>query len=241
MASFQILPSQDPALIVDLAPHEEVIAESDAMVSMDASLSLSGSMNGGLLSSLGRKLLNNESFFQQKITADRTGGRVLLAPTLPGGIGVIPLHEHPAILLNDGAFLACDGRVKVQNVTQSLGRAFFGGTGGFFIMEASHQGPSPAYLAISGFGSIVSQLVEPGKDLLVDNVHVVAWERHLKYEVSVSTTKKGMLSSLVNSVTSGEGVVNRFYGQKPGVVWISTRNRANFVQWIQTFSSNRRA
>lgn len=229
MSDYSISSGQDPALVVQMRKGEIIVAESDAMLCMDSSLELTGAMRGGFLAAVGRRLLNDESFFQQQITA-KEDGRVLLAPTLPGGIAVMEIDQNRSILMNDGAFLACDSSVTVQNVTQSIGRAFFGGTGGFFIMEASGTG----VLAVSGFGSVIEYDVKPGKDLLIDNYHVVAWDSHLKYEVAVNTAKKGMLSSIVNSVTSGEGIVNRFYSSnnKPGKVYISTRNRNNFTNWI---------
>jgi uncharacterized protein (AIM24 family) len=78
----------------------------------------------------------------------------------------------------------------------------------------------------------MSQLdVEPGKEIVIDNAHVVAWDSSLRYELSVATKSGGgLLGSLVNSVTSGEGVVLRFSGQ--GKVLICSRNREAFVGWL---------
>jgi uncharacterized protein (AIM24 family) len=158
----------------------------------------------------------------------KNDGRVLLGPTLPGGIAVMTVNAQRSVLMNDGAFLACDEGVKVRNVTQSLGRALFGGSGGFFVMEASGSG----HLAVSGFGSTIEYDVKPGQDVLVDNYHLLAWESHLQYEVAVNTAKKGRLSSLVNGVTSGEGAVNRVHPRQAGKLWIAPRNRRNFASWI---------
>lgn len=231
MAQYSITSGQDPALVVNLSKGETILAESDAMLCMDSSLELTGTARGGVMASLGRMMLNDESFFQQQIVA-KNDGRVILAPVLPGGIAFMEIDGNRRVLMNDGAFLACDSGVTVANVTQSLGRAFFGGTGGFFIMEASGRG----VLAVAGFGSVIEYDILPGKDVLIDNYHVVAWDSHLKYEVSVGTAKKGLLSGMVNSVTSGEGVVNKFYSAngQPGKVYISTRNRSNFTSWIAT-------
>ncbi len=65
-----------------------------------------------------------------------------------------------------------------------------------------------AFVAGSGFGSIFVLDVEPGKDVIIDNAHVVAWDSSLRYEISVTTgNSSGLLGNLVNSVTSGEGIV----------------------------------
>ena len=41
----------------------------------------------------------------------------------------------------------------------------------------------------------------------------------------------GMLGNLVNSVTSGEGIVLRFTGT--GKIYVCSRNRDSFVEWMK--------
>jgi uncharacterized protein (AIM24 family) len=75
--------------------------------------------------------------------------------------------------------------------------------------------------------------VEPGKDAIIDNSHVVCWDSTLRYEISITTgTSGGFLGNLVNSQTSGEGVVLRFSGR--GKVYVCSRNRAAFRAWTQS-------
>jgi uncharacterized protein (AIM24 family) len=53
----------------------------------------------------------------------------------------------------------------------------------------------------------------------------------LHHEISVATqTGGGLLGQLVNSVTSGEGMVLKFSGK--GKVIICSRNRENFIAWL---------
>ena len=78
MAQFDISGSVDPLLSVTPNKGESLFAESNAMVAMDGTLSLSGRTKGGFFKSLARKFLNDETFFQQKITAEDEGGRALL-------------------------------------------------------------------------------------------------------------------------------------------------------------------
>jgi uncharacterized protein (AIM24 family) len=73
--------------------------------------------------------------------------------------------------------------------------------------------------------------VQPGRDVVIDNAHVVAWDNSLRYEISVTTQGGGFLSNLVNSQTSGEGVVLRFSGQ--GKVLVCSRNRDAFLAWTR--------
>ena len=67
--------------------------------------------------------------------------------------------------------------------------------------------------------------------MIIDNAHVVAWDSSLHHEISVATQQSnGILGQLVNSVTSGEGMVLKFSGK--GKVIICSRNRENFISWL---------
>ena len=62
-----------------------------------------------------------------------------MAPDSPGQ--VIPLYlGEKQYRLNDGAFLALDGTAYYTMELQSVGKAIFGGQGGFFVMTTQGQG-----------------------------------------------------------------------------------------------------
>ena len=78
--------------------------------------------------------------------------------------------------------------------------------------------------------------VSPGKDMIIDNSHVVCWDSTLHYEISVTTGSSGgglsgMLGNMVNSFKSGEGIVLRFSGT--GKIYVCSRNRDAFVEWMK--------
>lgn len=228
MPKFSVTGEVDPFLHVSLARGESISCESDAMVMIEDTLDLSGRMQGGIGQALMRRLANGESFFQQHIEARRGDGDCLLAPTLPGAIDVLDVGARQYNIA-DGAYLASTTGVQVTAKSQGIGNALFAGTGGFFIGQSSGSGQ----LVVSGFGSIFGLDVVPGKDLIIDNGHVVCWDSTLRYEIAASTSQgQGMLGSLVNSVKSGEGVVLRFSGS--GKVTVCSRNRNSFVTWLGT-------
>ncbi len=230
MAQFTVTGDVDPFLHVTLQANEKIYCESNAMVMMESNLELKGKMTGGLGSALMRTFANGESFFQQHIEAVRGGGDCLLAPVLPGSIEVLDVGTT-SYLITDGAFVAADSGVSLKVRTQSLGTALFGDTGGFFICEATGFGK----LAVSGMGSSFVLDVEPGKDIVIDNAHVVAWDSSLRHEVSVTTSSGGLMGRLVNSLTSGEGMVLKFSGK--GKVVICSRNKGNFISWLRKATS----
>jgi uncharacterized protein (TIGR00266 family) len=225
----------DPFLHVSMKQGEKIYCESDAMVMMESALDLRGRMTGGLGSAIMRRFANGESFFQQHIEAVRGSGDCLLSPTLPGAIEVVDVGARQ-YLMNDGAFVAATSGTEMKVRTQSLGNALFAQSGGFFVMETSGTGQ----VVVSGFGSMFQLDVEPGKDVVIDNSHVVCWDNSLRYEISVTTGGGagggggigGFLGNIVNSVTSGEGIVLKFSGS--GKVFICSRNRDAFLKWTQS-------
>ena len=228
MPKFTVTGDVDPFLHVAMRHGETIYCESDAMVMMESTLDLKGRMRGGLGSALMRTFANGESFFQQHIEATRGDGDCLLSPTLPGAMQVVDCGQGSQYLISDGAFVAASSGVELKVRTQSVGNALFAGSGGFFVTETQGTGQ----VVVSGFGSMSMLDVEPGKDAIIDNSHVVAWDSTLHYEISITTgTSGGFLGNLINSQTSGEGIVLRFSGR--GKIYVCSRNRAAFRAWMQ--------
>lgn len=227
MTTFSILGDDDPFLHVAMQKGDRIYCESDAMVMMESALELKGRMTGGLGSALLRKFTNGENFFQQHIEAVRGHGDCLLAPTLPGAIQVLDVGREQYILA-DGAFVAATSGVEMKVKMQSIGNALFASSGGLVVMTSSGQGQ----LVVSGFGSIFTLDISEGKETLIDNGHVVAWDANLRYSLGMATSNSGFLGSVVNAATSGEGIVLKFSGS--GKVLVCSRNRENFLRWASS-------
>jgi uncharacterized protein (TIGR00266 family) len=222
MPTFTITGDVDPFLHVSLQKGEKIFCESNAMVMMEDTLRIKGQMRGGLGQALLRRFTNDESIFQQEIEAVQGDGDCLLSPAFPGGIELLEIFGDAAYTLADGSFVAAESSVDIRSRLNNLGGALFGGTGGFVVMEAVGQGK----LAVSGFGSLFTLEVAPGRDVVIDNNHAVAWSSTLQYEVGVARSGGGVFGALVNSATSGEGLVLKFRGQ--GKIVVCSRNRELF-------------
>ncbi len=222
---FEITGSIDPLLCVSLEKGEKVLAESNAMVAMDGDLSLKGRSRGGIMKSLARKFLNDETFFQQYVEAEKGAGDVLLAPNIPGDIRVLDVGQRQ-YMISDGSFLAATEGVELEVKSQGLGRALLGDSGGFFVMATDGSGQ----VAVSGFGSVRELEVKDGQTLVVDNGHLVAWDSDLDYELSLNTAHSGLFGKLVNSQITGEGIVLKFRGR--GKVIVCSRNKGGFLDWV---------
>ena len=146
------------------------------------------------------------------------------APSIPGKIVCLPIGERQ-YRLNTGAFLAGDYSVGYSMKMQDIGKAFFGGTGGLFVMETEGQGD----VFVNAFGDLLELEVHPDCPMTIDNDHVVAWDRNLDYHISVASGTFGF--------TTGEGLVNRFVGE--GKVYIQTRNLSSLASALPLASMNK--
>ena len=210
-----------PVVQCDLEYGETIQAESDAMISMSATLDVEGSMNGNLLGGLARRLLAGEKFFFQTITANRGPGRVLLGHPLPGGIIDVELDGTYSLRVQKDGFLAATPGIQVDTAMQNLMQGLFSREG-FFVVNIRGRGT----VFLSSYGAIHAINLEAGEEVIVDNGHLVAWPDYMQY--SIEKASNGWLSS----VMSGECLVCRFRG--PGVVLIQTRNPDSFRKWINS-------
>ena len=125
-------------LTVDLDPGEAIVSEAGAMSTMDASLDLSASFNGGFFKGLLRKFLGSESLFvstYKNNTAETR--RLTLVQTTPGDTIAYPL-DGKTICLQPGAWLASTSGVKLGMRLAGLGSLI--AREGLFRLELSGSG-----------------------------------------------------------------------------------------------------
>lgn len=218
--------SDCPIARLALSRGESVKIENGSMV-YSRGVEIAGGLNskkkglGGVLGAIGRSITSGESMFITTATGTVDDGEIAIAPPIPGKIVSLEVGGQQQYRLNTGAFLACDATLDYTMVNQGISKAFFGGTGGLFVMETNGSGT----ILVSAFGDILSLDVTPESPLVVDNEHVVAWDASLNYNIQVAS---GMLG-----FTTGEGVVNSFNGY--GRVYIQTRNLQNLAQAMHPY------
>ena len=213
---------------VTLAKGEEIQIENGCMVYHTGDVNLEGKMNsdssgvGGFVKALGRSMVSGESFFITRATGMSDGSKIALAPSVPGAIRELRLGAQQW-RIRDAAFLACDAGVSYEMKRQSFGKALFGGTGGFFIMESKGTG----IMLVNSYGDIQEFTLDGKNPLVVDNTHVVAWSTTLDYNIKAASGTFGF--------KTGEGLVNEFHGS--GTVLIQTRNLKSLADVINPFIS----
>jgi len=200
---------------VGLDPGEEIVVEAGAMVGMSAGLELETKARGGLLKSFARSMLGQESFFLNTYRAPG-GGRVFLAPALPGDIRVLELTGAD-LLVQSGSFLACSPGVEIE--TKWGGAKTFFASEGLILLRASGQGS----LVVASYGAIDEIVLGPGETFTVDTGHLVTFAADMGFQVR-------KVGSWRSTLLSGEGLVVELTG--PGTATIQSRSQDAFLSWL---------
>ncbi|HES8184994.1 TPA: TIGR00266 family protein [Streptococcus pyogenes] len=216
---------QFPLVEIDLEHGGSVYLQQGSMVyhtenvTLNTKLNGKGSGLGKLVGAIGRSMVSGESMFITQAMSNGDG-KLALAPNIPGQIVALELGEKQ-YRLNDGAFLALDGSAQYKMERQNIGKAFFGGQGGLFVMTTEGLGT----LLANSFGSI-KKITLDGGTMTIDNAHVVAWSRELDYDIHLE-------NGFMQSIGTGEGVVNTFRGH--GEIYIQSLNLEQFAGTLKRY------
>ncbi len=202
-------------LELQLDPSESVLAESDAMVSMSASIQMETGARSGLFGAL-KRAVGGESLFQNTFTAQNGIGVITLAPTMVGDIAAREMHGE-SLFVQSGSFLASSPSIDLDT-TWGGARTFFSSQG-LFVLKATGMG----MLFLSSYGAIHAVTLAPGEQLIMDTGHMVAFDATMGYHVRT-------VGGLKQTLLSGEGLVVDLTG--PGTIYMQTRNFAAFVKYL---------
>lgn len=201
---------------VNLESGESIRAESGAMMSMSSNIQIqtTKAQQGGILKSLKVMALGGESFWMNTFTANNGRGEVLLAPTLPGDVALVPIRGK--LYVQSTSFLASDTQIDLDTKFQGMKGLFSGES--LFFLQCSGEGN----VILSSYGGI--EEVDVDGELIVDTGHIVAFQEGLEYKIQ----KFGGWKSFF---LGGEGLTMRFFGR--GKIWIQTRNTPNLGSWLR--------
>lgn len=206
---------------VELDPNETAIAESGAFMMMDDGIQMqtlfgdgSQPQQGflGKLMSAGKRILTGESLFMTAFTNVGQGKRhVSFASPYPGKI--IPLDlsllEGKIVAQKDSFLCAAKGVSIGIELQRKLGTGLFGGEG--FIMQKL-EGDGMAF--VHAGGHVFERTLQPGETLKIDTGCIVAYTRHIDYDIQ-------FVGGIKNTLFGGEGL---FFAtlRGPGKVWLQT-------------------
>ena len=200
-----------PAVVCTLQPGEQIVAEGGGMSWMDDAFTME-TKSGGVGKAFS-KALSGESMFQNIFTAVRAGS-IAFSSCFPGTIlpiRIVPGHD---LIVQKGAFLACEAGVGLSmSVNKKLSAGLLGGEG--FIMQRL-SGSGIVFLEVDG--SVVSRTLAAGERLVVSSGNVLGFVDGVGYDVELVKGAKNMF-------LGGEGLANTIL-TGPGNVWLQTMPRS---------------
>lgn len=202
---------------VRLARGESVFAESGALVAMSAGIEVAATLSGGLVQSVARRLVANESLVMAAYRSAVDGAWVALSPRFPGDVLPVDLVPSAPLCVQSGSLLAhgegVDVGASLGNVQTVAMRE------GVTVLVAVGTGP----LLIASYGGLERFDLNAGEQVVVDSGHLTAWTARMRMSV-------GPLKGVVSSMLTGEGIVCSIEG--PGTVFVQTRSEQQFRSWL---------
>ena len=203
---------------IDLEPGESVIAESDAMASRSAELTMTTTFNGGFISGLLKKFLGGESLFVNEFKNETNAPlRVTLVQATPGEVRELQLDESKdqGICLQPGAYVCSTPGLKLG--LKWAGIASLIGREGLFKLMVTGTGT----LWYGAYGGLLDREIDG--EFIVDTAHLVSYDPALKLKVQLA-------GGIVASFLSGEGLVTRVEGK--GRVTLQSRSLSGLAGWV---------
>jgi uncharacterized protein (TIGR00266 family) len=205
------------AIFVTLNPGDSITAEAGAMTSMDASLSMQTGFSGGIISGLLKKFFGGESLFVN-VFSNQTQRplKLVLTQSAIGDIACVELRRGGEFCFQPGAYIAHTSGVKIG--VRWAGFASWISGEGLFKLKVSGDGK----VFFGAYGGLTKKRING--EFIVDSGHLVAYEPQIKMKV-------GLAGGLVGSVTSGEGLVNKLYGE--GIIYLQSRSIDGLVRYLR--------
>ncbi|RLG13836.1 MAG: TIGR00266 family protein [Candidatus Nanohalarchaeota archaeon] len=210
-------------VVIELEAGEKVYGEAGAMVYMSSNMKMEAKMKGGLMKSLGRKLLVGESMFMMEFKSGGGKATVAFGGNAPGTIHAIEIKQGKGFMAQKDAFLCAEDSVGLSIAFQKkLGALLFGGEG-FIIEKLSGKGTA----FIHACGDFVEFNLKAGESLKVDTGSVVGWDESVSYNIE---RVKGIKTMLLG----GEGLfLTNLTG--PGKVILQSLNLHNLAGALSPF------
>jgi len=217
---YEIIGSEMQIVEIELDPSEVVIAEAGGMNYMDDGIQFETKMGdgssptsgfGGLLKTIGKRVLTGESIFMTHFTNRGAGKkRVAFGAPYPGKIIAMNLRDMGGeVLCQKDAFLcAAYGTSIGIAFNKRIGVGLFGGEG--FILQKLH---GDGLVFIHAGGTIIKRELK-GEKILVDTGCLVAFTPGVHYDIE----RVGGLKSMI---FGGEGLFLATL-QGHGTIWLQS-------------------
>jgi uncharacterized protein (TIGR00266 family) len=230
MANIEVIAVNAPYARVNLAQGEAFIAESGAMMMASAGIEIDpvigtsdAEENKGFFSRVKSAIMSGESLVNTRFSAPNGPATVMLAPALPGELVVIDVVDRGLKFL-PSAWMAHVGQLQLEGRWQrtSVRNWLLSDAGG---VQAELRGQGQALLG--AYGSIVELAIAPGRDIVLELGHLLAYDETVSVDVVFAEKGKRL-----RSMFAGVGLTMRLSGE--GRVWVQTRNLRALESWVES-------
>ena len=200
---------------ITLEPGESIVAESDAMASMDIDIDMKAKFNGGFIKGLARKFLGGETLFVN--TFKNIGSapqKIVLTQPTPGDIRLVKMEGEDKFI-QPGAYLCSTPGISIS--LKWAGFKSFIAREGLFRFLATGKG----YLWLGAYGHVYEKEIDG--EYLVDTSHLVAYDPSMSIHLQLS-------GGLISSFTSGEGILTRLTGK--GTLLLQSRSLGGLASYL---------
>ncbi len=189
-------------VMIELDQEHEAIIQSGAMQWTAGSVSSGTNVKG--IGDFAKKLVSSKVTNESAIKPRYMGeGVLILEPTYKYLI-IEDVGAWNGMVIDDGLFLACDGRTELKTVARkSFSSAVAGGEG---LFNTCLTGSGFAVLECNCPREELVEVELQDDELKVDGNFAIAWSQSLSFTVERST------KTLIGSAASGEGLVNVYRG-----------------------------
>lgn len=189
-------------VMVELNGQNDVVIQSGAMQWTAGKVASGTNVKG--VGDFAKKLVSSKVNSESAIKPRYTGtGILVLEPTYKYLI-IEDVSTWNGMVIDDGLFYACDGKVDVKTVARkTLSSAIAGGEG---LFNTCLTGNGYAVLECQCPREELVEIVLQDDELKIDGNYAVAWSQSLSFTVERST------KTLIGSAASGEGLVNVYRG-----------------------------
>lgn len=189
-------------VMFQLDGEHDVIIQSGAMQWTAGNVSSGTNVKG--VGDFAKKLVSSKVTNESAIKPRYHGtGILMLEPTYKYLI-IEDVGSWNGMVIDDGLFLACDGKTDVRTVSRkSFSSAIAGGEG---LFNSCLVGSGFAVLECSCPREELIEVELQDDELKVDGSYAIAWSQSLQFTVERST------KTLIGSAASGEGLVNVYRG-----------------------------
>lgn len=202
-------------LNVTLKPGEEIVAESDAMVSMDTDIDMRTKFNGGFFKGLLRAILGGETLFINTfVNKGASDKKIVFTQPTPGDMRLVEMKGRE-VFIQPGSFVCSTPGVSIK--LKWAGFRSFIAREGLFRLLATGDG----LLWLGAYGHVYEKEIDG--EYLIDTSHLVAYDPSMRIRLQLS-------GGLISSLTSGEGFLTRLHGK--GTIFLQSRSMSGLASFL---------